>query len=127
MSSTRRPATDSPTPDETELAFTEVSEQVGLSYASVEGGAGNGNDGIYVGNLDGDLRMDVFLIGGERPALYRNTADGLERSDALPNVSALTDPGAGFIDHLDESESCRERFADWREHIADDIGSEWSG
>ncbi|WP_340100092.1 DUF7501 family protein [Salinibaculum salinum] len=39
----------------------------------------------------------------------------------------LTDPGAGFIDHLDESESCRERFADWREHIADDIGSEWSG
>jgi len=91
------PATDSPTPGETELAFTEVAEEVGFSYASVEGGAGNGNDGVYVGNLDGDLRQDIFVIGGDRPALFRSTEDGLQRSDALPNVSALTDPGAGRI------------------------------
>ena len=37
----------------------------------------------------------------------------------------LSDPGVGFIDHLDESSACRERFEEWREYVTEDIGSEW--
>jgi hypothetical protein len=39
----------------------------------------------------------------------------------------LTDPGEGFLDHLETSSTCQERFEAWREAIASDIGSEWSG
>ena len=39
----------------------------------------------------------------------------------------LTDPGEGFLAHLEESSSCRERFSEWRENVVEDIGGEWSG
>lgn len=39
----------------------------------------------------------------------------------------LTDAGAGFMSHVDESSTCRERFDAWRENVADDVGGEWSG
>lgn len=39
----------------------------------------------------------------------------------------LADGGAGFVDHIGEDDTCRERFEDWRENIVDDIGGEWSG
>jgi len=38
----------------------------------------------------------------------------------------LTDPGQGFLDHIEATDTCNERFEDWRENIRDDIGSEWS-
>lgn len=41
--------------------------------------------------------------------------------------SELADGGAGFIDHTDESLTCKERFEVWREGVVDDIGGEWSG
>ncbi|WP_435334740.1 DUF7501 family protein [Haloarchaeobius sp. TZWWS8] len=41
--------------------------------------------------------------------------------------AALTDPGAGFIDHLDESDHCDAGFELWRSHVTDDIGGGWSG
>jgi len=39
----------------------------------------------------------------------------------------LSNPGEGFLDHLDESPACNERFAEWRGHIGGDMGGEWSG
>lgn len=39
----------------------------------------------------------------------------------------VTDPGAGFVDHLAESHSCADAFDDWREAVAGDIGGEWGG
>ncbi|GAB3691428.1 CRTAC1 family protein [Salinarchaeum chitinilyticum] len=83
-----------PAPNATDLSFAEVSGEIGFEYSSVESGAGNGNDGIYVADYDGDLRDDVLVLGGESPALFHNTGDGFERSGALPNVST---PDAGRI------------------------------
>jgi hypothetical protein len=39
----------------------------------------------------------------------------------------LVDGGAGFIDHIEESEPCRLGFEEWRENVAGDVGGEWSG
>ncbi|MFC6614502.1 hypothetical protein ACFQAS_05955 [Halopenitus salinus] len=39
----------------------------------------------------------------------------------------LSDPGAGFVDHLAESDACEAGFDDWRENVAGDMGGEWSG
>ena len=41
----------------------------------------------------------------------------------------LPDGGAGFYDHIQDSDNatCRERFEEWRENVAGDIGGEWSG
>jgi hypothetical protein len=39
----------------------------------------------------------------------------------------LPDPGAGFIDHLDDSEACEEGFDVWRANVADDVRGGWSG
>jgi hypothetical protein len=41
--------------------------------------------------------------------------------------TALSDGGVGFIDHIEEAPTCKERFEDWREAIRDDIGGEWGG
>lgn len=39
----------------------------------------------------------------------------------------LTDPGAGFIDHIQTSTECQSEFDTWRTNIAGDMGGEWSG
>jgi len=39
----------------------------------------------------------------------------------------LVDAGAGFIDHIDENDACKQRFEEWRENIAGDVGGEWGG
>ncbi|WP_248518027.1 CRTAC1 family protein [Salinarchaeum laminariae] len=83
-----------PPPNATDLSFAEVSGEIGFNYSSIEGGAGNGNDGIYVADYDGDLRDDVLVLGGESPTLFHNTGDEFETSGALPNVSS---PDAGRI------------------------------
>jgi predicted transcriptional regulator len=41
--------------------------------------------------------------------------------------TALDDPGAGFVDHTEESEPCKLGFEEWRENVAGDIGGEWGG
>ena len=41
--------------------------------------------------------------------------------------AALTDGGAGFMDHIEDASPCNERFQAWLEQIRDDINSEWSG
>jgi len=89
-------------PSDTALDFEEVNESVGFEYASIEGGAGNGNDGLYVGDYDGDLREDLLAIGGAEPVLFENTGEGFEPSGALPNVSSTTEgriQSALWLDH----------------------------
>jgi hypothetical protein len=39
----------------------------------------------------------------------------------------LTDGGAGFMDHIEAADTCKQRFEDWRENIAGDVGGEWGG
>ncbi|NHN49887.1 hypothetical protein G9464_20165 [Halostella sp. JP-L12] len=39
----------------------------------------------------------------------------------------LSDPGAGFIDHLETSDACETSFDLWRDRVTSDIGGEWSG
>ena len=41
--------------------------------------------------------------------------------------AALSDGGGGFMDHIADAETCRERFLAWREQVRDDIGGEWGG
>jgi hypothetical protein len=48
--------------------------------------------------------------------------------DACPFCGAhLVDGGAGFVDHIAESEPCRLGFEQWRENVAGDVGGEWGG
>lgn len=39
----------------------------------------------------------------------------------------LTDGGSGFIDHIDATPGCRERFESWIDRVRDDIEGEWIG
>lgn len=41
--------------------------------------------------------------------------------------TGLADPGAGFIDHLDDSDTCERGFDEWRQQIAGDMKGGWSG
>jgi hypothetical protein len=51
-----------------------------------------------------------------------------DNPDFCPFCGAeLTDGGPGFIDHLETAPTCEERFAEWREQVAGDIGGEWGG
>lgn len=51
-----------------------------------------------------------------------------ERPDFCPFCGTeLANGGAGFIDHIDESTTCRERFEVWREQVIEDIHGDWSG
>lgn len=55
-------------------------------------------------------------------------APGWDNPDYCPFCGTeLTDPGSGFMDHLEDAQTCRQRFEDWRENIAGDLGDEWSG
>jgi hypothetical protein len=51
-----------------------------------------------------------------------------DNPDYCPFCGApLTDGGAGFIDHVDESPPCAERFEAWRQNVAGDVAGDWSG
>lgn len=86
-------------PTETELTFTDVTEEVGFEYASEDSaGMGNGNDGVYVADVTNDLRSDVLVVGGREPALFVNRGGTFERSDALPPIEGDVQ-GALFVDY----------------------------
>ena len=53
---------------------------------------------------------------------------GRETMDYCPFCGVeLADLGGPFMDHIEESPDCRERFDLWRENVAGDMGGEWSG
>jgi hypothetical protein len=39
----------------------------------------------------------------------------------------LASPGAGFYDHIHDSETCQTRHERWTERLTDDIRGGWSG
>jgi len=39
----------------------------------------------------------------------------------------LPSPGEGFVRHIDNNESCNERFEQWRGRVSDDMVSGWAG
>lgn len=39
----------------------------------------------------------------------------------------LSDPGAGFIDHVSESPECERGFEAWRTNVGGDMRGGWSG
>lgn len=51
-----------------------------------------------------------------------------QRADFCPFCGTeLTDGGGGFIDHIADAPECEERFALWRQRVAEDIDGEWGG
>lgn len=39
----------------------------------------------------------------------------------------LESAGAGFVDHVDENDPCKNEFDHWRDNIAGDLAGEWGG
>ncbi|ELY38517.1 DUF7501 family protein [Natronorubrum tibetense] len=39
----------------------------------------------------------------------------------------LASPGAGFVDHIDDSPDCNTEFDHWRKNVGGDLAGEWSG
>lgn len=51
-----------------------------------------------------------------------------ERPDFCPFCGTeLRDGGPGFIEHIEDAPTCKERFDVWRQRVVEDIGSEWGG
>jgi len=73
--------------------FRNATDEAGFHYlgtqkaTSIRGTVAT-DDGVYVADVNNDLREDVLAVGGEEPVLYVNTGDGFERSSALPDVPA---------------------------------------
>jgi len=40
---------------------------------------------------------------------------------------AISDPGSGFIDHLEKHERCSRGFEVWRGAVKNDIAGGWGG
>ncbi|SFL43950.1 Repeat domain-containing protein [Halogranum rubrum] len=83
---------------DTEIQFRESTESSGLDYRTDGGGAGNGDDGIYVADYDNDGWQDVLAVGGERPALFHNTGGEFARVDGFPEFGDAV-KGALFVDY----------------------------
>ncbi|WP_440988355.1 CRTAC1 family protein [Haloarchaeobius baliensis] len=83
---------------ETSIQFEERADAVGLQYRTDGGGAGNGNDGVYVADVDRDGWEDVLAVGGEQPVLFRNAGGEFERQRAFTSVNG-TVKGALFLDY----------------------------
>lgn len=41
--------------------------------------------------------------------------------------AALADAGAGFMEHIETADTCRQRFETWRSNVSGDMGGEWGG
>ncbi|MFC7203178.1 CRTAC1 family protein [Haloferax namakaokahaiae] len=83
---------------ETDIQFREVTEASGLDYRTDGGGAGNGNDGVYVADYDNDGWQDVLAVGGEQPTLFRNTGGSFVRVEKFPEFGGAV-KGALFVDY----------------------------
>lgn len=83
---------------ETSIQFAERTNASGLAYETDGGGAGNGDDGVYVADYDRDGWRDVLAVGGEAPALFRNDGGTFARDDAFPTVGGEV-KSALFVDY----------------------------
>ena len=83
---------------DTTIDFRERTDAVGLAYETDGGGAGNGNDGVYVADYNRDGWQDVLAIGGQRPALFENVGGEFARVDSFPAIEGAV-KSALFFDH----------------------------
>jgi len=86
-----------------EIAFRDVTNESGFDYVSQNSGIGNGNDGVFTADINGDGWTDVLTTGGERPALFVNREGNFERRDSFPRVNG-TVQSALFFDYDDDGD-----------------------
>ncbi|WP_435361776.1 CRTAC1 family protein [Haloarchaeobius sp. DFWS5] len=86
---------------DTRIDFRERTDASGLQYETNGGGAGNGNDGVYVADFDRDGWQDVLAVGGDHPALFRNTGGQFARVESFPEFGESV-KGALFLDYDDD-------------------------
>ncbi len=92
---------------DTTIDFRERTDASGLDYRTDGGGAGNGDDGVYVADYDRDGWQDVLAVGGDHPVLFRNTGGQFARAeefasagDAVKSALFLDYDGDGWEDLL---------------------------
>ena len=69
-----------------EIQFRNATEESDLAYQdTIDNGFGNGNAGVYATDYDDDGWTDLLAVGGDSPALFRNSEGTYERSGALPS------------------------------------------
>ncbi|WP_135365613.1 CRTAC1 family protein [Halosimplex halophilum] len=82
-----------------EIGFVDATDEAGLAYNGTgTGAAGNGNNGVFVADIDNDGWQDLLAVGGERPALFRNTGGAFERTGELSGLDREF-KSAAFVDY----------------------------
>ncbi|WP_435320764.1 CRTAC1 family protein [Haloarchaeobius sp. TZWSO28] len=91
---------------DTTIDFRDRTDEVGLEYRTDGGGAGNGDDGVYVADYDRDGWQDILAVGGENPVLFRNTGGEFSRvenfsvGDSVKSALFFDYDGDGWEDLL---------------------------
>ncbi|NHN47879.1 hypothetical protein G9464_09745 [Halostella sp. JP-L12] len=81
-----------------------------------------------VDDADAETVRDVLdrrEVGEEVEAVAETDWDDPDRCPFCG--AALADGGAGFMDHVEGNDDCRQRFGEWRDAISGDVGGEWGG
>lgn len=110
---------------ESSIQFEDATNATGINYGSfLSGEYENGNEGVYVADVDRDGWQDLLVGGSERPALYTNENGTFQRSDEGSFEQADVDLGnfsyplgataADFDDDGDEDLFIYQS-GDWRE------------
>lgn len=89
---------------EDNLHFSRVTDKVGLNYNSENRDvkphlavSSVDNDGVYVGDVNGDRWIDVLVTGGTQPALFINDNGTFRRDKSFPTFEAKI-TAATFVD-----------------------------
>ncbi|WP_436931357.1 CRTAC1 family protein [Halosimplex halobium] len=86
-------------PASADIGFVDATDEAGLTYNGTgTGAAGNGNNGVFVADIDNDGWQDLLAVGGERPALFRNTGGAFERTGELSGLDREF-KSAAFVDY----------------------------
>lgn len=75
---------------EMSIQFEEATNASGIDYASfLSGKYENGNEGVYVADVDRDGCQDLVVLGGKRPALFTNKDGTFEHSGELRSTTSI--------------------------------------
>ena len=70
-----------------EMTFENVTAGSGLNYSGTGRGIGNGNNGVYAGDVNDDSWTDLLVLGGQQPALFINDGGAFQRRASFPTVT----------------------------------------
>ena len=68
------------------LTFENATAEAGLNYHGSSSGVGAGNNAVYTLDYDRDGWDDLFMLGGDEPALFVNEGGEFERSSSFPSL-----------------------------------------